>query len=146
MLFSSWDIVLYFNRFLHTQFFVSLFVCCVFLLLRDFLDTDRAFNCNYTAPEGINSFCSNYGGNFGISFLHVYIRSLNRNFESLSQLLKLSKHTFSLIAVSETWLNEVSNIELFNIPDYNLVHRNRPEGIEGGVALCINKQLNVFFV
>ena len=55
--------------------------------------------------------------------MHLNIRSLTRNIENLSDYLLCLAHTFSIIGLSETWLNE--NSCLTQIPGYNFISQNR---------------------
>ena len=41
-----------------------------------------------------------------ISFLHLNIRSLRSNLDDFHTLLEESKHSFNLICLTETWLND----------------------------------------
>lgn len=51
-------------------------------------------------------------------------RSLNRNFSAIHDYFRQFKNKFSVIAVSETWFNEDSNID-FGIHGYEMFSINR---------------------
>ena len=77
--------------------------------------------------------------NENFSILHINSRSISKNFESLITLLhSLSNFTFSVIGISETWLNKNSP-DIFDICDYKMIHVDRNDGRGGGVALYIHK-------
>ena len=59
----------------------------------------------------------------GFSALHLNARSLAGNFDKFNMLLSSIEHTFSVIGVSETWLND-SNFDLVNIPGYRFISTN----------------------
>ena len=74
------------------------------------------------------------------SILHVNARSLFKNFDALQELLAVTRYNFSIICVTETWLNDKSPA-LFNIENYSLLHIDRKEMKGGGVAVYINNSL-----
>jgi hypothetical protein len=63
--------------------------------------------------------------------MHLNIRSLTRN---LPEYLLCLAHKFSIIGLSETWLNE--NSCLTQIPGYNFISQNRI-GKSGGGVRCL---------
>ncbi|XP_065672061.1 uncharacterized protein LOC136089894 [Hydra vulgaris] len=77
-------------------------------------------------------------GDNSFSILHINIRSLKKNFESLKQFLYKIKIDFQIICLSETWCQDknVENDSYFQIPNYNVVHQIRDLGKEGG-GLCM---------
>ena len=74
------------------------------------------------------------------SLLHLNIRSLQRNLNSLSILLTCLNIKFSLIGVSETWLNDYSHS--VDIDGFNFIHKHRPNRTGGGVGLYISDNLD----
>ena len=78
--------------------------------------------------------------NSNFSILHINARSLVKNFDSILIYIASLQHTFTVIAISETWITD-SNDSLINIPGYNRVLNNRTEGRGGGVALFILNSL-----
>jgi hypothetical protein len=70
--------------------------------------------------------------------MHLNIRSLTRNIENLSDYLLCPAHTFSIIGLSETWLNE--NSCLTQIPGYNLISQNRIGKSGAGVACYLDNK------
>ena len=106
-------------------------------------------NCqsNYFTLEDFNSkFNSiprkNLNSNH-FSLLHINARSLNKNFDSIEQLLS-SLHTFpfSILGISETWLHSNSP-PLYNIENYKLIRSDRAHSKGGGVALYTHNDLKI---
>ena len=109
---------------------------------------------NYFSPEDFNSkFNSNLPNsasdtnnmNFTkyFSLLHLNARSLNKNFDALELLLTSVKHfPFSIIGITETWLNSNSPA-MFNLHNYELLRADRAHGKGGGVGMYIHDQLKV---
>ena len=93
-----------------------------------------ASNCN--APHWhLKAVCDE-----DFSLLHLNIRSLQRNLNSLSILLTCLNIKFSLIGVSETWLNDYSHSA--DIDGFNFIHKHRPNRTGGGVGLYISDNLD----
>jgi len=87
--------------------------------------TDNQFKCFYT--------------NGAFSIIHFNSRSLNKNYNDIKQYLsQFSK--FSVIAVSETWLEADKCCEV-ELDGYDLFTTNRINKRGGGVALYINTDL-----
>ena len=68
-----------------------------------------------------------------LSLLHLNIRSLHRNLDSLTTLLKNLELRFSFIGITETWLRDSSHHT--DISGYNFVHNPRKDRTGGGVGL-----------
>ena len=52
-----------------------------------------------------------------LSMFHMNIKSLPRHFDELQQYLDMLEYDFSLIGISETWLNE-NNVDLYDLNGY----------------------------
>ena len=65
------------------------------------------------------------GANNCLSLLHLNIRSLHRNLDSLITLLKNVELRFSFIGITETWLWD-SSLHT-DISGYNFVHNPRKD-------------------
>ena len=74
------------------------------------------------------------------SLLHVNPRSLYKNITQLTDYLKDINYKFSILAVSETWANEINSDHLV-ISGYNRVLMNRIEH-GGGVAIFVDDKLS----
>ena len=68
------------------------------------------------------------------------VRSLSKHFNDLSEYVSTLNMSFSIIGVSETWLNK-SNEHLFNIPGFNFISNIRQHKSGGGVGLYIKDDL-----
>lgn len=79
--------------------------------------------------------------NQNFSIIHFNARSMFRNFEEIHAYLSNLQYQFSVIGISETWINSNSHVP-FVIEGYTFVHVDRPSGRGGGVGLFIRKDLN----
>jgi hypothetical protein len=75
------------------------------------------------------------------SVIHVNARSLLKNFENILLFIHSLNHKFSVIAISETWLDDCKQ-NFVHIDGYNLVVKHRENGRGGGVALYIDSSLH----
>ena len=78
-----------------------------------------------------------------LTFIHLNIRSLNHNFEYLTDFLNLLTKKPEIICLSETWLNNINNNNL-NIPNYKQVINNRhcqDKRRGGGVCIYVTNNL-----
>ena len=98
-------------------------------------------NDKYYLESEFNQFILNENTLGKLSILHVNIRSLNKNLDSLLTLLQSLKYKFSILAICETWQTN-SNIDIFQIPGYVKVSLPCLSGVGGGVALFIEHGIN----
>ena len=56
--------------------------------------------------------------------------------------MNVSKTSFHVIAISESWLDETTNLNDFHLANYDIVHTNRLNKRGVGVLLYVNKKLN----
>ena len=76
------------------------------------------------------------------SVLHLNVRSLNKNFESLKELLTTIKFEFKVICLTETWcMDDPRNETLFNLENYTSINQVRKHGRGGGVCVFIPNSL-----
>ena len=83
-------------------------------------------DCEYYIEEKFNEMLQQkniLGANNCLSLLHLNIRSLHRNLDSLTTLLKNVELRFSFIGITETWLWDSSLHP--DISGYNFVHNPR---------------------
>ena len=118
------------------------------MLNNDSQDPDEnffnAFNfkdSQYFTPEessqNLNSFDKS-----SFSMLHLNIRSLQKNFDSLLNLLMTLKFEFKVICITETWCSDNSmNHNLFELPQYKSIHQVRRAGKGGGIAVFLHESL-----
>ena len=87
--------------------------------------------CNYYLPNEIADRTeeSQFAGN--LSLIHINARSMVNKLVYIELLLKTIKNDFDILAVSETWENNL-NTHLINIPGYTKVSSMRSDGIKGG--------------
>ena len=95
-------------------------------------------DCEYYTEENFNEMLHQKNileVNNCLSLLHLNIRSLHRNLDSLTTLLKNLELRFSFIGITETWLRDSSHHT--DISGYNLVHNPRKYRTGGGVGLYL---------
>ena len=98
------------------------------------------YNCNHYTEHKFNEKLQNANRSNDLSFFHVNIRSLSRNFDALSLFLSNIQTRFSIIGLSETWLQH-SDIQV-DIPGYKCIHNHRLNRSGGGVGLYFSGDLN----
>ena len=72
-----------------------------------FLSRGANIDCDYYTND---EFCCRISNNYGLSVIHFNCRSLKANFNSLQKYLISLNRQFDIIALSETWLNELHNV------------------------------------
>ena len=109
----------------------------------DHIDPDKCFYnelsipCNYITIDSCNHEFQTKS--WSISILHINCRSLRKHFDQLEHMLDTLNLTFDIVAVTETWLTEFDDINLFKIKDYKLETTHRKGKIGGGVAVYIRE-------
>jgi hypothetical protein len=109
------------------------------------LDPDSNFsgdslNCDFYTENSLNNMLSNKTTNMNcLSFMHLNMRSLRRNRNQLQQLLASINNMFSVIGISETWLQDSTHH--VDINGYNFEHICRTDKAGGGVGLYITSVL-----
>ena len=94
-------------------------------------------NCNYYLEDSFNDFMDTHVDfRDSFSLMHHNINRLNKNNINLSSYLDNINHKFTIIAITETWLNE-SNADLFNFPYYQHICHYRDNRAGGGVSLFV---------
>ena len=76
------------------------------------------------------------------SMIHTNTRSLPKNFNNLVIFLRLLNRNLSCIGISETWLNDMSPIDTFNIPSYSFLCKSRSSNRVGYVGIYVNNTYN----
>ena len=96
----------------------------------------------YNFKDSFNKKCcpSVKGSNF-LSLLHVNARSAPKNIENYKLYLQNINIDFSVVGVSETWLND-SNIYTCTISGYNHVCNYRKGKRGGGVSLFLRQGID----
>lgn len=106
----------------------------------DFNYYSGAHNCDYYTEDGFSAKLRSQGISNSLSFLHLNIRSLQRNFDNFSNLLLKININFTFIGLSETWLKDSET--LMDIPGYRFIHNPRHNRTGGGVGLYFSDHLN----
>ena len=107
--------------------------------LRDHREIRHSVSTNLNKQN--TNHCSQVNRFNDFSLLHINSRSISKNFDSVEILLRsLINYSFSVIGISETWLH-ANSPDVYNIPEYDMLHADRKEGRGGGVALYIRKDL-----
>ena len=104
------------------------------------LDYHMSLNCNYYLEDSLMEILQkrvpdhSIGNEF--SLCHMNIRNLKANLSSFEICLENTGLRFSMIGVTETWLNDVT-CNVHNIPGYNLFKLIDLAALEvGGCHLC----------
>ena len=110
------------------------------------LDPDENFfnliadsSSSYLTEDKLHGFF-NFDKKDSFNAIHVNCRSLNKNFKALENLLTSISGKLTVIAVSETWLTELSE-DTFNLMGYSFVSKSRTNKLGGGVGLYIDSNL-----
>ena len=118
------------------------------ILYNDSQDPDESFfntfsikDSQYFTPEESTRNLNHFGKS-SFSMLHLNIRSLQKNFDSLFNLLMTLKFEFKVICITETWCSDNSmNHNLFKLPQYKSIHQVRRTGKGGGIAVFLHESL-----
>lgn len=98
--------------------------------------------CDYYLEDRFRSKISNYfSDNSPFSVLHFNVRGLTNKLDDLQQYLGELVHKFSVIGISETWLN-IDNKSQIQLPGYLFVNNNRNTKTGGGVGMFISSVIN----
>ena len=94
-------------------------------------------DCNYYLPSDFPHFDDK-----DMSIINLNIRSLANKFDTFKNLLDTLKQRFSIISLTETWLNEYKSVENFGSTDYYFVCSNRINRRGGGLGIYISNNFN----
>ena len=97
-------------------------------------------NSKYRSVEWLIRHYDTYN-NLGISVTHFNVRSIIKNKQKIEELLYDLNKSPDVIAISETKLNDDSNLGQANIQGYHLLNLNSKSNA-GGVALYVSQKLN----
>ena len=102
----------------------------------------KNFDTPYVIDEQFHSQFKNHMSDC-LSFFHINIRSINKNFENFKLFLSSLGFTFSLTCFSATRLDEItlSNKSLYELPNYRSIHLVRKQKRGGGVSLYIHQSI-----
>ena len=98
--------------------------------------------CEYYLEDRFTSKISNYfSNNSPFSVVQFNVRSLINKWDDLQQYLEELAHKFSVIGMSETWLNN-DNESQIQLPGYSFVNNNRNTKTGGGVGMFISSVIS----
>ena len=114
--------------------------------LSSYLDPDSNFatrppSSKYVVEEELNEESDPVNNTASFSIMHLNARSLFGNFDKVNVLLNNIHKPFSVIGVSETWLNDAIS-ELVNIIGYSFVSNHRKPKSGGGVGIYLQNDLD----
>ena len=103
-------------------------------------------NSCYLSRDQLSSMHNNILQSF--SLIHFNCRSLKKNFDSIDNLLHGCSSKFSVIALSETWMNDANGdcFSLYELPGYKAHNVNRQNKKGGGTALYVKSELDHTFI
>jgi len=90
----------------------------------------------------INKFNETFCNLNEFSILHLNIQSISKNFDNLTIFLNSIKTNFSIIGLSEIWLNSNLDAQFYNLPNYSFECSLRENSRYGGVGIYIHNSLN----
>src|SRR6218665_2887309 len=102
------------------------------------LNSTSTFSSSYKDLEQLHDFSKSLKYSDQFSFAHINCRSLNSKLPEIS--LLLSQINISVLALTETWLND-NLASTVNIPGYSFIHCSRLNGIRGGVGFFIRSDI-----
>ena len=129
-----------YNRLLSLKFNPYLYECNAHdnISHNNLINYNTCNSCNYVFDLSLDLKCSFKDG---FSILHLNSRSFNKNRDFIDIFISNLKHTFSIIALSETWFKE-DDSNLVDISNYTLVSVPRHVRKSGGVALYVHSALS----
>ena len=100
-------------------------------------------NCNYYTDDSYNKYLAKHAiSSNSCSVAHLNIRSIPANFSAFLSFIDSLDHCFTVIGLSETWLNP-SNVSTYGTCGYNHAYQTRCTSRSGGVSLFVSEK-NVY--
>ena len=97
--------------------------------------------CNYYLESSFNEdLAKNKYAKNVFSVCHANIRSVSKNLNSLESYLKMLKHEFTIVGLTETWLQNENN-DLYSLNGYHFIGKHRVNRGGGGVAVCLKDHM-----
>ena len=124
---------LYFILLTMNQYLGSVDPDCNFEYL---MENNGDFKCKYVTPQDLSGFKVDQQMN--LSIVNFNIRSFFKNIDEFLGLLRLCKHHFDVIVLTETWLNR-NTADLCIIEGYNSFHSFRENCRGGGVSVFVDE-------
>lgn len=108
----------------------------------DFTCVQNVQNCSYYLEDMyIKKISSNQIMKNSFSLIHFNIRSAPRNLDKVEKLFSTLEMDFTVVALSETWLN-CNNYHCHSLPGYNMESNFRSDRIGGGVSLLVKESVD----
>jgi hypothetical protein len=98
-------------------------------------------NCKYYHSDLNNIKLSNKTNHIDLGLLHLNIRSIPRNLNTLIPILHSSKLEYNIIALSETWLKQ-DNVDSYGIAGFKHEYLVRDTKAGGGISMFFKDSLN----
>ena len=103
-----------------------------------------ASHCDYYLEHSFNKKCKSLEvDNECFSLMHLNIRSIPKNLDSLIRYLDGLDLNFTVIGLTETWLSS-DTVDCYSIDTYQHFSRYRVNRRGGGVSLFINQNISAF--
>ena len=123
------------------------------ITLNDSFDLDSNFfnthgfnNAVYFTPETLKAMMKE-NNDIPFSDLHFNFRSLNKNFESLKNLLVEINFCFKVIYITEAWCSDDLHFnDRYQLPNYVSIHQVRKNGKTNGGMILVLMMIPKLFV
>ena len=102
--------------------------------------TEGSFNNRFAESQSRLNLNNNYADCSDFTLLHLNIRSISNKLDNFSNFLGRIALNFSVIGITETWLDDISHSS--DIPGFNFIHNHRVDRVGGGVGLYLADHLN----
>ena len=100
----------------------------------NFFNTHGFINNTYFTPETLKAMIKE-NIDFSFSDLHLNIRSLNKNFESLKNLLVEINICLKVICITESWYSDDPHTKnSYQLTNYVVIHQGKKNGKTGAVV------------
>ena len=97
--------------------------------------------CNYYLESSFNEdIAENKCVKNVFSVCHANIRSVCKNLNSLESYLNTLNHEFTIVGLTETWLQNENN-GLYSLNGYHFIGKHRVNRGRGGVAVCLKDHM-----
>ena len=94
--------------------------------------------CNFYSSDSFNDIDFDINS---FNIVHLNVRSCNKNLDELMLNLKNFNMHFSIVVLTETWLNSLS--DWIDLPGFNAFHSIREGRPGGGVTIMVRSYLSV---
>ena len=104
------------------------------------LASQTTYKCKYYLPNELSTEIGKHK-QVELSVIHLNIRSTKKNFRDLQIMLQNINHSFSVVALTESWLKP-HNVSLFDLEGYTHEYITREKKQGGGISMYIKDCLN----